>query len=57
MTSASDSTPAQAVPQAPRAPGFLRSLAAHPAFGPLPGLLLIRHGRSRFLLLSAGGSG
>jgi uncharacterized membrane protein YoaK (UPF0700 family) len=41
MTSASDSTPAQAAPQAPRAPGFPRSLVAHPAYGPLPGLLLI----------------
>ena len=41
MTSTSDSTPAQAAPQAPRAPGFPRSLVAHPAYGPLPGLLLI----------------
>jgi uncharacterized membrane protein YoaK (UPF0700 family) len=41
MTSTSDSTPAQAGPQAPRAPGFPRSLVAHPAYGPLPGLLLI----------------
>jgi uncharacterized membrane protein YoaK (UPF0700 family) len=38
MTSTSDSTPAQAAPQAP---GFPRSLVAHPAYGPLPGLLLI----------------
>jgi uncharacterized membrane protein YoaK (UPF0700 family) len=29
------------VPQAPRALGLPRSLVAHPAFGPLPGLLLI----------------
>jgi len=44
MTSTSDSTPAQAgppAPQAPRAPGFPRSLVAHPAYGPLPALLLI----------------
>ena len=44
MTSTSDSTPAQAAPQGPRAPrvpGFPRSLVAHPAYGPLPGLLLI----------------
>ena len=41
MTSTSDSTPARAAPQAPRAPGFPRSLVAHPAYGPLPGLLLI----------------
>lgn len=44
MTSTSDSTPAQAgpqAPQAPRAPGFPRSLVVHPAYGPLPGLLLI----------------
>ena len=44
MTSTSDSTPAQAgppAPQPPRAPGFPRSLVAHPAYGPLPGLLLI----------------
>src|SRR3984885_7846054 len=44
MTSTSDNTPAQAgppAPQAPRAPGFPRSLVAHPAYGPLPGLLLI----------------
>ena len=41
MTSASDSTPAQAAPQAPRVPGLSRSLVAHPAYGPLPGLLLI----------------
>jgi len=41
MTSASDSTPAQAALQAPRVPGLSRSLVAHPAYGPLPGLLLI----------------
>ena len=41
MTSTSGSTPAQAVPQVPRALGLPRSLVAHPAFGPLPGLLLI----------------
>ncbi|MGA9832579.1 MAG: DUF1275 family protein, partial [Trebonia sp.] len=44
MTSTSDSTPAQAgppAPQAPRPPGFPRSLVAHPAYGPLPALLLI----------------
>jgi len=45
MTSASDGTPAQAGPQAgprtPRAPGLPRSLVAHPAYGPLPGLLLV----------------
>ena len=41
MASSSDSTPAQAAPQAPRAPGFPRSLVAHPAYGPLPALLLI----------------
>ncbi len=44
MTSTSDSTPAQAgppAPQAPRAPAFPRSLVAHPAYGPLPALLLI----------------
>src|SRR5580698_1872421 len=41
MASTSDSTPAQAAPQVPRAPGFPRSLVAHPAYGPLPGLLLI----------------
>ena len=44
MTSTSDSTPAQAgppAPQTPRPPGFPRSLVAHPAYGPLPGLLLI----------------
>ena len=45
MTSASDGTPAQAGPQAgprtPGAPGLPRSLVAHPAYGPLPGLLLI----------------
>src|SRR5580698_5191389 len=41
MASTSDSTPAQAAPQVPRAPGFPRSLVAHPAYGPLPALLLI----------------
>jgi uncharacterized membrane protein YoaK (UPF0700 family) len=45
MTSAGDSTPAQAGPRAgprpPGAPGLPRSLIAHPAYGPLPGLLLI----------------
>jgi uncharacterized membrane protein YoaK (UPF0700 family) len=45
MTSTSGSTPAQAGPQAvprpPGAPGLPRSLVAHPAYGPLPGLLLI----------------
>lgn len=41
MTSTSDSTPARAAPQAPGALGLRRSLVAHPAFGPLPGLLLI----------------
>ncbi len=44
MTSTSDSTPAQAgppAPQPPRALGFPRSLVAHPAYGPLPALLLI----------------
>ena len=41
MASSSDNTPAQAAPQVPRAPGFPRSLVAHPAYGPLPGLLLI----------------
>ena len=41
MTSTSDSTPAQAAPRSPGAPGLLRSLVAHPAYGPLPGLLLI----------------
>jgi uncharacterized membrane protein YoaK (UPF0700 family) len=44
MTSASDSTPAQpaqAAPRVPGAPGLPRSLVAHPAYGPLPGLLLI----------------
>ena len=41
MTSTSDSTPAQAAPRPPRAPGLPRSLVAHPAYGPLPGLLLI----------------
>ncbi len=41
MTSTSDSTPAQAAPLAPLVPGLPRSLVAHPAYGPLPGLLLI----------------
>ena len=41
MTSTSDSTPAQAAPRVPGAPGLPRSLVAHPAYGPLPGLLLI----------------
>ena len=41
MTSTSDSTPARAGPRAPGVPGFARSLVAHPAYGPLPGLLLI----------------
>jgi uncharacterized membrane protein YoaK (UPF0700 family) len=41
MTSASDSTHAQAAPHALRSPGLPRSLVAHPAYGPLPGLLLI----------------
>src|ERR1700751_4753012 len=41
MTSTSDNTPAQAAPRPPRAPGLPRSLVAHPAYGPLPGLLLI----------------
>ena len=41
MTSTSDSTPAQAALRPPGAPGFPRSLVAHPAYGPLPGLLLI----------------
>ena len=45
MTSTSDSTPAQAAPpsapQAHRALGLPRSFVAHPAYGPLPGLLLI----------------
>src|ERR1700761_9312319 len=41
MTSTSGSTPAQAGPRVPGAPGFPRSLVAHPAYGPLPGLLLI----------------
>lgn len=41
MTSTSDSTPAQAAARTPWAPGLARSLVAHPAYGPLPGLLLI----------------
>ena len=41
MTSTSGSTPAQAGPRVPGAPGLPRSLVAHPAYGPLPGLLLI----------------
>jgi uncharacterized membrane protein YoaK (UPF0700 family) len=41
MTSTSGSTPAWAVRRAPGAPGLPRSLVAHPAYGPLPGLLLI----------------
>jgi uncharacterized membrane protein YoaK (UPF0700 family) len=41
MTSISGGTPAQAAPHALRAPGLPRSLVAHPAYGPLPGLLLI----------------
>jgi Protein of unknown function (DUF1275) len=41
MTSTSDSTPAQAALRPPGAPGLPRSLVAHPAYGPLPGLLLI----------------
>jgi len=41
MTSASDSSPARIAPRALRAPGLPRSLVAHPAYGPLPGLLLI----------------
>jgi uncharacterized membrane protein YoaK (UPF0700 family) len=41
MTSTSDSSPAQAARRAPGAPGIPRSLVAHPAYGPLPGLLLI----------------
>src|SRR5579862_3789207 len=39
MTSTSDSTPAQVA--APHPHGLPRSLAAHPRYGPLPGLLLI----------------
>src|ERR1700759_3673800 len=41
MTSTSGSTPGQAAPRTPGALGFPRSLVAHPAYGPLPGLLLI----------------
>jgi uncharacterized membrane protein YoaK (UPF0700 family) len=41
MTWASDSTPAQVASRTLRAPGLSRALAAHPAYGPLPGLLLI----------------
>jgi uncharacterized membrane protein YoaK (UPF0700 family) len=41
MTSAGDSSPAQIASRALRAPGLPRSLVAHPAYGPLPGLLLI----------------
>jgi uncharacterized membrane protein YoaK (UPF0700 family) len=41
MTSTSDSTQDRAARRAPGVPGFARSLVAHPAFGPLPGLLLI----------------
>jgi hypothetical protein len=41
MTSTSDSTPAQAAPQAAWVYGLPRSLVAHPGYGPLPGLLLI----------------
>ena len=41
MTSTSGSTPAQAAHRTPGAPGLLRPLVAHPAYGPLPALLLI----------------
>jgi Protein of unknown function (DUF1275) len=41
MTSTGDSTPAQAASRPPWAPGLPRSLVAHPAYGPLPRLLLI----------------
>jgi uncharacterized membrane protein YoaK (UPF0700 family) len=41
MTSTSDSTQDRAARRATGVPGFARSLVAHPAFGPLPGLLLI----------------
>jgi uncharacterized membrane protein YoaK (UPF0700 family) len=41
MTSTSDSTPARTAPRTPGALGLARSLVAHPAYGPLPALLLI----------------